>query len=164
MGVHETIAEALKRADISPCVAVPCKNLAALLLILERQPERMVIYPTREEEGVGICAGAYLAGRFPILICQNSGLGNLVNAYASLNQFYEIPVFLLVSYRGDEREKIAAQKPMGAISKDLLDLLGIENHTLDRPDHASQVLGHLEQYRRQRCSRALLLPSGFWQD
>jgi sulfopyruvate decarboxylase subunit alpha len=164
LGVHETIAEALKRADISPSVAVPCKNLAPLLLILEKQPERMVIYPAREEEGLGICAGAYLAGSFPILICQNSGLGNLVNGYCSLNQFYEIPVFLLVSHRGDEREKIAAQKPMGEISKRLLDLLGIENHTLDRPDQASQVLGHLEQYRRQRRSRALLLPSGFWQE
>ena len=122
----------------------------------------MLIYPAREEEGLGICAGAYLAGRFPVMILQNSGLGNLVNAYCSLNKYFEIPVFFIISHRGGADEPVAAQKPMGAISKALLDLLGIRNHSLDRPEQACEVIGHLQRYREDRRSAGLLLPPGFW--
>ena len=160
--MHETIAEALARADISPCVAVPCKNFLQLLPRLEQDADRELIFVAREEEGLGVCAGAYLAGRRPVLICQNSGLGNLVNAYCSLNQYFEIPVFLMVSHRGDAAEKVAAQKPMGEITQPLLDLMQIENHTLADPAQADEVAGHLEQYKRQRRSRALLMPASFW--
>ena len=47
---------------------------------------------TREEEGVGIAAGAALAGGKPLLLMQNSGLGNCVNALASLTGLYELPL------------------------------------------------------------------------
>jgi len=162
LNVVDAIVAGLGEADIRPCVSLPCKNLARLLERLEREPERLLIFPAREEEGLGICAGAYLAGSFPAMIIQNSGLGNLVNAYSSLNRFFDIPVFFLVSHRGDEREKIAAQKPMGAISERLLDLLGIPWSKLDRPDQAGEVGAVLREYRATRRSHAVLLPSGFW--
>src|SRR5512139_2681556 len=68
---------------------------------------------TREEEGVGICAGAALAGRRPALFVQSSGLGNMINALLSLTQFYELPLAIFVSRRGVYQEKIEAQFPMG---------------------------------------------------
>ena len=162
MTVHKQVLAALARADISPCIAVPCRHFMDLLLDLQGEPDRMLIYPAREEEGLGICAGAYLAGRFPIMIIQNSGLGNLVNAYCALNQFYSIPVFFLVSYRGDHNEKIAAQCPMGKICQRLLDLMDVENFVLDDPGQAPEILDHLQAYRAGRRSRAILLRPTFW--
>jgi sulfopyruvate decarboxylase subunit alpha len=162
MNINQAIYDALKRADIRPCVSVPCKQFAPLLQLLEQDPERKLIYPAREEEGLGICAGAYLNGLFPVLIIQNSGLGNLVNAYCSLNQFFGIPLFFMVSHRGGIREKIDAQKPMGAITKHLLDLLNIPSTELTEPDQVGEVLTLLNQYRQCRHSHALLLPAEFW--
>ena len=68
---------------------------------------------TREEEGVGICAGAALSGRLPAMFIQSSGIGNMINALLSLTAFYELPLALFVSRRGVYNEKIEAQMPMG---------------------------------------------------
>ena len=80
---------------------------------------------TREEEGVGICAGAYFAGKRPCMVLQNSGLGNSINALASLNKTFNIPLLLLVSHRGTDDEQIVAQVPMGDATPGILDVLGI---------------------------------------
>jgi sulfopyruvate decarboxylase subunit alpha len=160
--VNQFIHDALVKSDIRPCVSVPCRQLAPLLSLLERDPGRNLIYPAREEEGLGICAGAYLAGLFPAMIIQNSGLGNLVNAYCSLNQFFDIPVFFIISHRGGAMEPIDAQKPMGAVTPRLLDILNISSTELAGPDQAEEVSGHLNRYRQSRRSHALLLPAEFW--
>ncbi len=39
---------------------------------------------TREEEGVGICAGAALAGKKPAMLIQNSGIRTFYNFYDNL--------------------------------------------------------------------------------
>jgi len=162
MEIVEKILNALFSENISPCITVPCKCLAPLLERLENIPARELIYPAREEEGLGICAGAYLAGRFPILIIQNSGLGNLVNAYCSLNRYFQIPVFFLISHRGDETEKIEAQKPMGSITVQLLDILGIEHFKFERPEQFNEMGIHLRVYKAQRKSQAILLSPKIW--
>ena len=162
MNVVDAIVAGLDETEIRPCVSVPCRHLAELLERLEDRPERMLVYPAREAEGLGICAGAYLGGLFPALIIQNSGLGNLVNAYASLDRFFDIPVFFLISHRGGDGERIAAQRPMGALTGELLDLLGVPWSTVDRPDRVGEVVAALREYRESRRSRAVLLPPTFW--
>jgi sulfopyruvate decarboxylase subunit alpha len=158
----QAIYAVLREERIAPCVVVPCKTLVELLTLLEHDSDRALIYPTREEEGLGICAGAYLAGAFPMMVVQNSGLGNMINAYCSLNRFFDVPVLLLISHRGSTNEPVAAQRPMGEISKPLLDLLGIENRLLDRPDQIAVAVDQIRAYRRERRSRALLLAPEFW--
>ena len=80
---------------------------------------------TREEEGVGICAGAALSGRRPAMFVQSSGIGNMINALLSLTAFYELPLALFVSRRGVYKEKIEAQFPMGLKLPGILSGAGI---------------------------------------
>jgi phosphonopyruvate decarboxylase len=44
-----------------------------------------------EGEAIAIAAGAWLAGRKTVVMCQNSGLGNCVNPITSLNYPFRIP-------------------------------------------------------------------------
>ncbi len=63
----------------------------------------------REEEGVGIAAGAALAGKKPLLLMQNSGLGNTINALMSLTRLYRLPLFIAYeSSRRPGRKNISA--------------------------------------------------------
>ncbi len=133
MAVEESIIEALKNNNIDFLCNIPCVFFSRLIEMLEQNFEVLKI--TREEEGVGICAGAYLAGKRSCLVLQNSGLGNSVNALASLNKTFNIPLLLLVSHRGVEDEKIVAQVPMGEATPGILDVLGFpyfEPHESDR--------------------------------
>lgn len=121
MTVEESIIEALKNNKIDFVCNIPCVFFSDLIKMLEQNFEVLKI--TREEEGVGICAGAYLAGKRPCMVLQNSGLGNSINALASLNKTFNLPLLLLVSHRGVEDEKIIAQVPMGEATPGILDVL-----------------------------------------
>jgi sulfopyruvate decarboxylase subunit alpha len=160
--VEARVRDALSRHGIDLVLTVPCKYLAAVLETIEGDRRFQLLYPSREEEGLGIAAGAYLAGRKSILMIQNSGWGALANAYCSLNQFYDIPACFLISVRGDELEKVPAQVPMGRITHDLLRLLALEPILLEQPEDSARFEDGLREYARKAKSIAFLAKRTFW--
>jgi sulfopyruvate decarboxylase subunit alpha len=112
MDSTEAIYDGLKDAGIDFIVSVPCVNLSRLLNMIDDDPEITHIPVTREEEGIGICAGAYLGGKRTAILMQNSGLGNSINALKSLMELYEFPLVMVMSHRGTEGESIVGQVPM----------------------------------------------------
>ena len=93
--------------------------------ILENDKDVYYSAVPREEEGMGICAGAYLGNKFPCIMMQNTGIGNSVNAIVSLLQLYQMPVVFLISYRGTPGEPVGAQGGMAKITEDILQTLRI---------------------------------------
>ena len=121
----EYIYKGLKKANIKFICSLPCAKFKTLLELINKDKEIKHIPVTREEEAFGICAGAYLAGEKPCIIMQNSGLGNSINAIASLYKVYQIPTLLIISHRGLLKEEIPAQIPMGLWTKKLLEVCEI---------------------------------------
>jgi len=119
------LADVLRRNDVRMFATVPDYIVSHVLEHLWADPECRVVTVTREEEGIGLLSGAWLGGRRGALLMQNSGLGNCVNALASLNVASQIPVILVVSHRGDLGEFNPAQVPMGQAAAPILDALGI---------------------------------------
>lgn len=113
MDSSEAVYDGLKDAGIDFIVSVPCVNLSKILNMVDDDEDIIHVPVTREEEGIGICAGAYLAGKRPAILMQNSGLGNSINALKSLTQLYEMPLLMIMSHRGTEGESICGQVPMG---------------------------------------------------
>ena len=128
--ISEIIFKELTRFGVDFAVSVPSNFFKSLLSMLDKAPEILHVPVTREEEGVGVAAGAYLGGKTPALILQNSGLGNSINALASLNVIFKIPLLILVDQRGGKGETIPAQIPMGEATPRLLDAIGIPHYTL----------------------------------
>ena len=79
---------------------VPCSFLTPLINRVISDRSLSYIGATSEGEAVGIAAGAWLAGRSPVVMCQNSGLGNMVNPLTSLNWPFRIPILLIITWRG----------------------------------------------------------------
>lgn len=152
----------LKNAGIDFATSVPCVNLQELLALVERDQEILHLPVTREEEGVGICAGAWMGGRKPSLLMQNSGLGNSINALASLDILYRIPLIMIISHRGVSDEPIIGQVPMGRLTIPLLDALRI-SHISPRPDEAIQAIAEAwDRAAEERRPAAVLLDLDFW--
>ncbi|MBN1323394.1 MAG: sulfopyruvate decarboxylase subunit alpha [Methanotrichaceae archaeon] len=152
----------LKRAAIDFVASVPCINLKDLLLLVEADPAIVHVPATREEEGVGICAGAWIGGRRPALMMQNSGLGNSINALASLDQLYGIPLLMIISHRGGEGESISAQVPMGRLTPALLDAMEIPFST-PRPEDAEGAIARAWNTAAVEARpAAVLLDITFW--
>jgi sulfopyruvate decarboxylase subunit alpha len=119
----ERFVDRLQAAGFDFFVGVPCSLVRTLLLELERR--RLYLGETREDAALGVAAGAYLAGRTPVVIMQNSGLGVSLNALGSLHLLYEIPALLLITWRGFEGKDAPEHLVMGDVLPRLLELFGI---------------------------------------
>ncbi len=159
---EQKILDCLKDQGITWALSVPCKGLAGLLDLLATDQEIKHLPVTREEEGVGIAAGLFLGGQLPVLLMQNSGLGNCLNALMSLTRLYRLSLVMLISHRGLPGEPIVAQTPMGRITADLLDLAGIHHSEFRSAADLARLPGLIGYARvSQRPVAALIRPS-FW--
>ncbi len=162
MSVDLKLYEAIKNTGINLLLSVPCIMLKGLLEVIEEKKEIQHIAVTREEEGVGIAAGAYLGGKLPAILMQNSGLGNSINAIKSLLELYKIPVIFIMSHRGAEGEKIMAQMPMGQITIDLLKLLTIETYILNSPRNIKDIIKAVDKAKKTKKPIVIILKRTLW--
>ena len=130
----EKIVSVLKANDICSISFVPDAVIGKILTIAERDPYFHVTTLAREEEGIGIITGEYFGGRYGVLMMQSAGLGNCVNALASLAIPYQIPFLMFISQRGELGEFNACHMVMGKALRSLLDAMGIQHYTLDHED------------------------------
>ena len=125
MKISHQILSNLKKGGVNFFLSVPCKLLANMISILENDKNIYYSSIPREEEGMGICAGAYLGNKLPCIMMQNTGIGNSVNSIVSLLQLYQMPVVFLISYRGTPVEQEGAQGGMGKVTEEILQTLRI---------------------------------------
>lgn len=130
--------EHLRQLDYSQYAGVPCSFLKPFINCVIDDPTLDYLGATSEGEAVGITMGAYLAGRKTVTMCQNSGLGNMVNPLTSLNYPFQIPTLLITTWRGQPGVKDEPQhEQMGRVTKDVLD--AIEIPSLPFPTEESQI-------------------------
>lgn len=160
--VDEEITSALAQAKIDFICGVPCSLLAGVIKNLEEAKEIEYVPVTREEEGVGVCAGAYLGGKKPALLLQNSGLGNSMNALLSLTRFYGISLVLLIGYRGKKGEPIKAQRPMGSATESLLRMIPASRMVVGNRQAINKIPRFATAAFHDEKIAAILFPPQLW--
>ncbi len=118
----------LKAAGIDLIATLPDINLAQLLHEVETDPDVIHVPLCREEEGVGICAGAYLVGKKCAAIMQNGGFFNSNNAIVTTLLQYQIPLLLLIYYAGDIGDRTFSTS--GSMTEPVLQALGIRHYVM----------------------------------
>ncbi|KAF0143196.1 MAG: phosphonopyruvate decarboxylase [Rhodospirillaceae bacterium] len=142
---------------------VPCSFLTPLINRVISDQGTTYVGATSEGEAVAIAAGAWLAGRETVVMCQNSGLGNTVNPLTSLNWPFRIPTLLIVTWRGQPGHPDEPQHAlMGQMTPALLDLMRIPNRLF--PVTAAEIAPALDGARaameRYGLPFALLMAQG----
>src|SRR5216683_2425355 len=132
------IYDALKACDIRLLSALPETWLVHLVRMAEDDPDMTLVRLAKEEEGVGISAGAHLAGVKSAMLMQNHGFLASINGIVSCAQLYKIPLMMLISYRGEFGERDPWQTEGGGVTEDLLRALRIPFVRLDNPAHVRQ--------------------------
>lgn len=97
----ERFVSALEGAGFDFFAGVPCSLLKTVWQRLEKMPADKYVSAVREDSALGIAAGAYLGGKKPVVMMQNSGLGVSMNALSSLHLLYDVPVMVVASWRGE---------------------------------------------------------------
>ena len=94
----ELIYKSLKNCGVKIVSALPETWLVHLIRFSEEDPDMQLIRLAKEEEGVGISAGAHFAGLKSAMLMQNHGFLASVNGIVSLAQLYRIPLLMIISY------------------------------------------------------------------
>ena len=160
MTPEEKTIDILRKHKVDFLGVLPCdrnKNLYDALLSRFYSVEL-----GREEEGCGICAGAIMGGARPAMVIQNSGLGNMINALASLNRHYGFALPILMSWRGAVCETIEAQKWMGTYSLKIMEALDIPYHEIHTINDVSIIDQTLDSVYANNELRGYLFEPFLW--
>ena len=124
----QQIVEALHQGGINFVTSLPDINLSKLLRLIETDEKFIHVPLCREEEGVGVCAGAYIGGKRAAIILQGAGMLNSCNALTTTSLQFHIPVLLLIYYAGDLGDQ--GFSVVGGVTEPVLAALGIRFYVL----------------------------------
>jgi sulfopyruvate decarboxylase subunit alpha len=135
---------ALKSCGIGLLSALPETWLVHLIRMAEDDPEMILVRLAKEEEGVGVSAGAHFAGVKSAMLMQNHGFLASVNGIVSFAKLYRIPLLMLVSYRGHFGERDPWQTQGGSSTEPVLRALGIPYLFLDDPEKVARRIAEAQ--------------------
>lgn len=134
----QIILKALHGAGINLVATLPDINLAELLRAVDESQELLHVPVCREEESIGICAGAWLVGKKCAAIMQNGGFFNSNNAIVSTLLQYQIPLLLLIYYAGDVGDRTFSTT--GSLTEPVLQALGIRYYVTRETEDAPELI------------------------
>jgi len=122
---------------------VPCSLVKGVLRELSAREDVTYVPAPREDQALGLAAGAAMGGRRPVVIMQNSGLGVSLNALLSLHMIYALPGLVLITWRGYEGVDAPEHVIMGPAMTGILDAVGLPWVSLEpegEPGHVREAL------------------------
>jgi sulfopyruvate decarboxylase subunit alpha len=150
------ILAGLKEAGINLVASVPDINLLQVINLLYEDKEITHVPVGREEEGIGVCTGAHLAGKQTAILMQNGGLMNSCNGLTTTALQFGIPILLLIYYAGDMGDN--AFHMLGLNTEPVLQGLGIKYTVMRDPAKVKQdIAGAVIAAQSSKRPVALLL-------
>ena len=127
------IYDTFKTLNVRQVSYVPDAGHSALIRLCDQDPDIQSVSLTTEEEGVAMSGGAWLGGQRAALLLQSSGVGNCINML-SLQHETRMPLFMIVTMRGEWGEFNPWQVAMGKSTQSVLEDSGVYVYRADTPD------------------------------
>ncbi|MBX2881638.1 MAG: sulfopyruvate decarboxylase subunit alpha [Granulosicoccus sp.] len=162
MSVDEKIVSDLVANRIEFVTTVPCKQLAGLIDLIDTSKEIRHVPSNKEDEGMGLCAGAFMGGKRAAIVMQNTAIGVTINTLVTLIQYYRLPLPMLISYRGELGEPVACQVEMAVHTKALLNQLNIPTYHFHHKEQVQELDAILKHTFICNKPVAVLTDANFW--
>ncbi|HJR78005.1 MAG TPA: thiamine pyrophosphate-binding protein [Nitrospiraceae bacterium] len=154
----DVLVQALQDMGVNFFTGVPDSMLGGI--IAELMTRKIYTPAVREDEAVAMAAGAYMAGKIPAVLMQNSGLGTSLNTLISLNLIYRQPCILIISWRGFQGKDAPEHLVMGETMPQLLDTIKIPHRTLSEQTMSDDLKWLAETFMKQHIPIALIIKKG----
>jgi sulfopyruvate decarboxylase beta subunit len=161
VNVEQEVIDMMKSCGLDVILTLPCDKIKNLLAMISSHFKEVPL--TREENGVGIAAGLYMAGKRPALLIQSTGIGNSLNTLSSLNRTYDIPLPVLASWRGVYKETIPAQVAFGRSLPALLEAAEIPHVAIGATGELDLIKKSINASFRSNTPIVILLSPRLWE-
>ena len=162
MNLSKKFVADMVKNDIRFVTSVPCKQLAKVIDEVESCDDIHHVPSNKEDEGMGLCAGAFMGGKRSAIIMQNTAIGVTINTLATLIQYYRMPLPMIISYRGELREPVACQVEMAVHTKALLAQLNIPTYHFHWKKDVEELDNILKYTFMSNKPVAILTDANFW--
>lgn len=162
MSIDDKIVADLVKHRVELVTTVPCKQLAGVIEKIDAEPSIYHIPSNKEDEGMGICAGAFMGGKRSAIVMQNTAIGVTINTLVTLTQFYRMPLPMLISYRGELGEPVACQAEMAVHTKALLAQINVPTYHLHKEADVEELDAILAYTFMCNKPVAILTDATFW--
>lgn len=127
--IQRQIFNLLHKKGIKNFVGVPDSTMK--YFIDEGLKKEKILITTREEEAIGIVSGMSLSNEKSLVFMQNAGFANSLSTITSLIKLYEIPMILLIGWRGFLKDDAPEHEKIGEIQPDLIKIIGLESKIIN---------------------------------
>jgi len=142
------IVEAIKRSGVEFVISVPDRVTSETVLRRVASDSALrLVRVCKEDEGVSICAALSFCGKRAVLLMQNTGLLDSVNALRGIAVEYRLPVVMMVGLLAHESDAPPVQsRSYGVrIVTPILDAMGIEHEFLHGAGDEQRIAPAIER-------------------
>jgi sulfopyruvate decarboxylase subunit alpha len=148
------IIAAVKASGIDFVVSVPdITTSEGLLRPLANDPAVTLVRICKEDEGVAICLGLAFCGKRALLLIQNTGFLDSINALRGIAVEYGEPICLMIGLLARDRDRPPREsRRLGIrIVEPILDAMGIDHHLIETDADVALIQPAIEAaYARSR--------------
>jgi sulfopyruvate decarboxylase subunit alpha len=153
----KVVYDSLKDVGVKLVSALPETWLVHLIRMADEDPEMILVRLAKEEEGVGVSAGAHFAGLRTAMLMQNHGFLQSVNGIVGISLLYKIPLLMMITDRGSFGERDPWQTEGGKYTRPVLDSLHIAHDDLTRSEEVESKVGKAMALAQSSLSPVALL-------
>ena len=154
------VIDAIKQAGVEYVVSVPdIVTSDGLLWPISKDPELRLVRVCKEDEGVSICAAMSYNGTRALLLMQQTGLMDSLNAVRAIGVDYGLPICMMVGLQGKEPELAPSQSASYGVRivEPVLDAMGIRHRLVETPADVAGIAGDIDTVYRDSAPFVFLL-------
>ena len=152
----ETVLGEIKKNGVSHIVWLPDSETNWLYVLMKAEPSLHVVAVSREGLAYSLAAGLSAGGKTPIILIQNTGLMESGDSLRGWALGLNIPVVLMVGYRGWTRHGIT-QDTAAVYTEPFLNAFRINYYLVENDADAPRISAAFEEARKTSRPVAVLV-------
>ena len=150
------IIDELKRCHITHIVLLPDTGTRYIYESLQSEGDFTLVPVCREGEAIAVAAGLILGGKKPVVLHQNTGFFESGDSVRGLALGYQLPLLLLISWRGWRRDTPMTDSAAIFIEPNVA-AWGIKYYVVDSDENVDRISSAYKEAHETQETVAILI-------
>jgi len=152
----ETVLKEMKKNGVTHVVWLPDSETNWLFVLMKAEPSLTLVGVNREGLAFSAAAGISVGGKTPLVLIQNTGLMESGDSMRGWTLNLDIPVVLMVGYRGWTRHGVNTDSA-ATYTERFLNAFGIHYYLVEGDEDAPRISIAFEEAKKSKRPVAVLV-------
>jgi sulfopyruvate decarboxylase subunit alpha len=152
----ETVLAQMKKNGVTHVVWLPDSETNWLFVLMKADPSLTLVGVNREGLAFSAASGIYAGGKTPLILIQNTGLMESGDSMRGWTMQMEVPVVLMVGYRGYTRHGVNTDTA-ATYTERFLNAFNIQYYLVEEDADAERISIAFEQAKKTKQPVAVLV-------